>query len=67
MELGAILKAKKDAIVITEEELPSDIKGYIYVKKPIVNMEDTSTKDAQDEFEKRLIPQLNRYLLKNYK
>lgn len=62
MELGAILKSYKDAIVITEENLPTDISGYIYVKKPTVDMEDEGTKKAQEMFKSSLKKQLNRYL-----
>lgn len=62
IELGGILKSKKDAIVITKDELPSDIRGFIYVKKPTVDMEDDDTESAQEEFKKRLIPQIRRFI-----
>jgi hypothetical protein len=52
IELGGILKSKKDAIVITKDELPSDIRGFIYVKKPTVEMEDDNTTEAKEEFKK---------------
>lgn len=62
IELGGVLKSKKDSIVITTEELPSDIRGFIYVKKPTVDMEDDGTDEARKEFKERLVTQLKRFI-----
>jgi hypothetical protein len=51
IEFGYILALEKPCIVITKEDLPSDIKGFIYAKKKEVKVAPGMTTNKKKEIE----------------
>ena len=64
IELGAVLKAKKPYVIVNEGELPNDIKGLIYVKKPKITLgqKEVGIEKSRTKFKELLAEQLSGYL-----